>query len=43
MPPGRRSQSGFTGCEQRPLGKRADAGQYIEAKETALRCEDGGE
>lgn len=38
-----KSQCGFTGSEQRTLGKRAEAGEYIKAKETALRWEECGE
>lgn len=34
---------GAQGWERRALGKHADAGQRIEAKETALECEAGGE
>lgn len=43
LPPGRKSQSGFTGCERRALGKHAEAGQHLEAKETAVGCEEVGE
>lgn len=41
--PGRKSQSAATGCGEGALGKSAEPGQHITAKEMALGCEEGGE